>query len=344
MASTLITANELVGARVVGGKDGSKRIGKVRRIVFHPKERRVVGFIVKRPDLLWMFHRSDLFVSIDGYDFVDGRVVVRDDANATGKAACKALGVNYDECVLWVGLPVMTEDGSAFGVVGNVTFNRLTGAVDSFETDGGATANALLGTRTVPANMIRGFQRGMGTALSLTGQEGAQDEAEVEYGAILVSDQVKATVTEGGVAEKAGQATAVVMDKVQTTVDKARPVMSEAAKKTGEAVNKGAYATGRQIARSKTMFSDFKEEYDKARGPKQQPKKQISDSSTASSARSSDSAPRSTDAASSPTAKPAQQRPASGTAKKTVVKKLAPKKKNMFAAFKDEYDKARHGE
>lgn len=343
MASTLITANELVGIRVVGGKDGSKRIGKVRRIVFHPKERRVVGFIVKRPDLLWMFHRSDLFVSIDGYDFVDGRVVVRDDPNATGKAACKALGVNYDDCVLWAGLPVMTEDGSAFGVVGNVTFNRLTGAVDSFETDGGATANALLGTRTVPASMIRGFQRGMGTALSLTGQEGAQDEAEAEYGAILVSDQVKDTTTEGGVAEKAGQATAVVMDKVQTTVDKARPVVSEAAKKTGEAVSKGAYATGRQIARSKTMFSDFKEEYDKARGPKQQPKKQIGSSSTASRASLADDA-RPAGASSVSTAKPAQTRTTSGTAKKAVAKKPAPKKKNMFAAFKDEYDKARHGE
>lgn len=322
MASALITANELMGTRVVGGKNGTKRIGKVRRLVFHPKERRVVGFIVKRPDLLWMFRRKDLFVSIDGYDLVDGRVVVRDTPDATGKAACKALGVDWDECVLWVGLPVMTEDGSAFGTVGNVTFNRITGVVDSFETDSGATANTLLGKRTVPASMIRGFQRGMGTALSLTGQEGMPEDDEAQYGAILVSDAVKATVTEGGVAEKAGKATAVAMDKVQTTVDKAKPVVSEAAKKTGEAVNKGAYATGRQIARSKTMFSDFKEEYEKARGPKEQPKA-IADGASGSGQKAAAS-------------KPAAKKPAS--------KKPAPKKKNMFSAFKDEYDKARRGE
>lgn len=39
MASKLITTHELTGVRVVGGKNGTKRIGKVRRFVFHPKEK-----------------------------------------------------------------------------------------------------------------------------------------------------------------------------------------------------------------------------------------------------------------------------------------------------------------
>ena len=107
----------------------------------------------------------------------------------------------------------------------------------------------------------------MGAAVAPTGQEGVQTD-EVTLGAILVSDEVKALATEGGVAEKAGAATAVAVDKVRTTVDKAKPVASEMARKTGEVVNKGAYATGKQIAATKGMFSSFKEEYDKARGPK----------------------------------------------------------------------------
>ena len=121
MASKLITTHELTGVRVVGGKNGTKRIGKVRRFVFHPKEKRCVGFIVKRPDLLWMFRRKDKFVSIEGYDIVDGRIAIRNVPEATDRAACKALGVNWDDCVLWVGLPVMTEDGTSLGMVGNVT-------------------------------------------------------------------------------------------------------------------------------------------------------------------------------------------------------------------------------
>ena len=75
MAKQLITTSELAGTRVVGGKNGTKRIGKVRSFVFHPKEKRCIGFIVKRPDLLWMFRRKDKFVSIDGYDIEDGRIV-----------------------------------------------------------------------------------------------------------------------------------------------------------------------------------------------------------------------------------------------------------------------------
>lgn len=323
MASKLITTHELTGARVAGGKNGQKRIGKVRRFVFHPKEKRCVGFIVKRPDLLWMFRRKDKFVSIEGYDLIDGRVVIRDVPEATDRAACKALGVDWDACVLWVGLPVMTEDGTSFGVVGNVTFNRITGTVESFDTDSGATANALLGKRTVPADLIVGFRRGMGVALAQVGEEGQQTD-DVVLGAIMVSDEAKELPAEGGVAEKAGEATAVALDKVHTTVDKAKPVVSEAAKKTGEVVNKGAYATGQQISKSKTMFSDFKEEYDKARGPKPA------------------SADQSIEKANSETA-PAKRATTSSAPKKKPTKKPAPKK-NMFASFKDEYDKARHND
>ena len=325
MASKLITTHELTGVRVVGGKNGTKRIGKVRRFVFHPKEKRCVGFIVKRPDLLWMFRRKDKFVSIEGYDIVDGRIVVRDIPEATDKAACKALGVNWDECVLWVGLPVMTEDGTSLGMVGNVTFNRITGAVDTFDTDSGATANALLGKRTIPADLVKGFRRGMGVALAQVGSEGRETD-EVVLGAMLVDDAAKELAAEGGVAEKAGAATAVAVDKVHSTVDKAKPVVSEAAKKTGEVVNKGAYATGKQIAATKGMFSGFKEEYDKARGVKSDPDEQAlatSDDEVASA--------------------PASPKPKSAAAPKktTTAKKPAPKK-NMFAAFKEEYDKARH--
>ena len=174
MASKLITTHELTGVRVVGGKNGTKRIGKVRRFVFHPKEKRCVGFIVKRPDLLWMFRRKDKFVSIEGYDIVDGRIAIRNVPEATDRAACKALGVNWDDCVLWVGLPVMTEDGTSLGMVGNVTFNRITGMVDTFDTDSGATANALLGKRTIPADLVKGFRRGMGAALAQVGSEGRE--------------------------------------------------------------------------------------------------------------------------------------------------------------------------
>ena len=335
MANKLTTTDELTGVRVIGGKKGTKRIGKVRRFVFHPKEKRVVGFVVKRPDLLWMFRRKDLFVAVSGYEIEDGRIVVSNDPAATNRAACKALGVDWDACVLWVGLPVMTEDGDALGVVGSVTFDRKTGVVDSVTTDSGATANALLGKREIPANLVKGFRRGMGAALAQTGAEGEESE-EVVLGAILVADEARDIAVEGGLAEKAGEATAVVVDKAHTAVDKAKPVASAAAKKTGEVVNKGAYATGKQIAATKGMFSGFKEEYDKARGPKPSQEKALEKAGRTQGG----------GAACAVTAQakkaPAKQGAAKqGAAKKQAAKKPAPKK-NMFSAFKEEYDKARH--
>ena len=334
MANKLTTTDELTGVRVIGGKKGTKRIGKVRRFVFHPKEKRVVGFVVKRPDLLWMFRRKDLFVAVSGYEIEDGRIVVSNDPAATNRAACKALGVEWDACVLWVGLPVMTEDGDALGVVGSVTFDRKTGVVDSVTTDSGATANALLGKREIPANLVKGFRRGMGAALAQTGAEGEESE-EVVLGAILVAEEARDIAVEGGLAEKAGEATAVVVDKAHTAVDKAKPVASAAAKKTGEVVNKGAYATGKQIAATKGMFSGFKEEYDKARGPKPSQEKALEKAAEPKA----EELPAPTAQAKKASAK--QGAAKQGAAKKQAAKKPAPKK-NMFSAFKEEYDKARH--
>lgn len=301
MAKKLISTSDLAGTRVVGGKKSTKRIGKVRSCVFHPKEKRCIGFIVKRPDLLWMFHRKDKFVAIDGYDFEDGRIVVRDDAAATDNAACKRLGVNWDDCVLWVGMPIVAQCGQSLGVVGSVTFNLATGAVDSIETSTGAASNALLGKRIIPASLVAGFKRGVGAELAQSA-EGADDV--VELGAILVQDEALEVSAEGGWADAAGRATAVAAASAHTAVDKVKPKVSSAAEATGAAINKGAFATGKQIGKAKTMFSDFKEEYDKAAGD----------------------------------GKPAAK---SASASKTSIQKKK-KSTGMFAAFKEEYDKARH--
>lgn len=265
MAGKLISTKELTGLRVVGSKpskkdpEATRKIGKVRACVFHPQEKRFVGVIVKRPDAAMMFHRKDLFVAYNGYELLDGRLVVSDDKDATDAAACRAMGISWDDCVLWVGLPVITQDGTEFGIVGDIVFDRHTGAVERLEVNAGATANALLGVREIPASMIKGFRRGIGAALTTYDEEGE----EPLRGAILVDNAAKGLEVEGGLAEKAGEATAVVGNKAHEVVD---DVVKPAAQAAGKAVNKGAYVTGRQISRAKGMFSNFKTEYDKASG------------------------------------------------------------------------------
>lgn len=267
MASKLISTAELHGLRVVASKrskdpEATRKIGKVRSCVFHPKEKRFVGVLVKRPDAALMFHRKDLFVAYNGYDMVDGRLLVHDDPTATDKGACRAMGIEWDDCVLWVGLSVVTQDGADLGFVGDVVFDRATGEVQTLEVSAGATANALLGKREIPASMIKGFQKGVGSALAASFDEETEERI---CGAILVDSAAKSLATEGGLAEKAGEATAVAGSKAHEAVDS---VVKPAAHAAGEAVNMGAYATGRQLVRAKGMFADFKEEYDKASGKK----------------------------------------------------------------------------
>lgn len=275
MGKRLTTTKKLFGLRVVNGKN-RKSIGKVRRFVFHPSERRCIGILVKRPDAALMFHRKDLFVTLGGFTVEEGEVVVSDDPKATDNAAIKALGVNWAKCVIWVGMPVVTESGASLGFVDVVTFDRATGVVESLTTENGAANNAVLGRVTIPGTMVRGFRRGVGMALAQTGDYNGEDPAEMgERGAILVSDDALDIAAEGGAAAMAGKATAVVANKAKRGVEKtkaaaserverARPTAERAAKKTGEAVEAGVFAAGKQLGRASGMFAAFKEEYKKA--------------------------------------------------------------------------------
>lgn len=245
--------------------DAVKKVGRIHAFVFHPSRPQLVGFLVKRPDVALMFRREDMFVAFNGFIVFDDYIVVNEAAGSQGRAATKALGINLDDCVIWMGLAVMCADGTALGIADNVEFDPKTGRVLALEVSGGATANALLGRRTIPGEMIVGFRRGMGDKLWLTDDEDDDPEAR---GAVIVADDAAGIDVAGGVAEKAGEATAVATDKAKKTykkvVRKVKPVASSATKTAGEAVQKGVYATGRQIARTEGMFSNFKNEFKKA--------------------------------------------------------------------------------
>lgn len=256
--------------------DAVKKVGRIHAFVFHPSRPQMVGFLVKRPDVALMFRRDDMFVAYNGFELLDDGnghevIVVREEPQAQGRGATKALGINLDNCVIWMGLPAMTPKGQSLGMIENVEFDPATGMVKSVEVSQGATANTLLGRRVIPGNLMRGFKRGMGAKLFLT-----DDDADPEsLGAVIVDEAALGIPVEGGVAEKAGAATAVAADKAKTTykkvvrkaaevAPKAKEATKQATAAAGDAVQKGVYATGRQIARTEGMFGRFKDEFTKA--------------------------------------------------------------------------------
>ena len=271
----LVTTKSLVGMRAIT-EAKRKKIGKVRYFVFHPTEKRIVGFTIKRPDAALMFHRKDLFVALGGYHIDEGEVVVHDDPAATDKGAIKALGVDWDACVIWVGMPVLTQSGDFLGCIDVVTFDAQSGAVQSFSTETGMANNALLGKRVIPARCVKGFKRGAGAAVAPMGEYGSGDPDDPEQtGAILVSDDVLDLPVEGGAAAAAGKATALATHKAKqgaakvksaasAQVERAKPTASRVAKQAGEAVDAGSFAVGKQIGKATGMFAAFKEEFDKA--------------------------------------------------------------------------------
>lgn len=252
------TTTSLLGARVENEKKPGKRVGRVRHIIFHPSENRVVGFAVKRPDAALMFHRANIFVALDGFDIVDGVVVIRDDSAATDHGAEKRLGFKWDDCVIWQGLPIMTKDEERLGYVGEVTFDANTGEVTSVKVDKGVSADFLLGESELPGEMIDGFKIGIGDNLSKV------SENDFFRGALVVKLGALSLERTGGAAEKAGAGVAVAAHKVSEVADKVKPKASEAAQKAGDAVNKGAFKLGEQLSKTRGMFSNFKEEYKKA--------------------------------------------------------------------------------
>lgn len=269
-----VSTKDFIGLKAVSATKG-KKIGKVRNAVFHPSERRCIGFIIKRPDAALMFHRKDLFVSLEGFHLADGEMVVHDnDPAATDRGAVKALGVIWDRCVIWVGMPLMTKSGEFLGYVSAVSFDQVTGEVEGVMAEGGAASDALLGKRVVPGNLVKGFRMGQGMSLAPVGQAGSLEE-DAPKGAIMVADEALTIAAEGGAAAAAGKATAIATHKAKKTVvrarkvvdeqtEKARPAAEKAAKKAGEAVEAGSFAVGKQLGKATGMFAAFKEEYNKA--------------------------------------------------------------------------------
>ena len=207
-------------------------------------------------------------MGLDAFDFVDGRIRIKPDAPTSGPAACKAMGISWDKCVLWEGLPLMTAEEVAVGFASNITFDVISGEVQAVEADNGATAKLLLGKLDVPADYILGFKRGMGADLAVRDDSRETGDAVEFKGAIVVSNDVWELSPEGGWAEAAGKWTAKAGAKASDAVAKAKPKVEAAAASAtvaaGQAVSEGAQAVTKQVSATKDAFGAFKDEFSKA--------------------------------------------------------------------------------
>lgn len=223
-------------------KDGTprdpKRLGRIHFPVFTADGHRVVGFMVSPPDVAGMIKQPDRFVARDAVRVYEGVIAVDDRKDSFDAAAAKRLGVDLDACIIWTGMDAVTVSGTKLGYCSDAAFNPKTGEVTSFTLTGGATAAALLGTVEMPAGYLKTYRDG----------------------AMIVDDAAASLELSGGVAAKAGEVTA----KAGVKVKQGAKVLDE---KGSVAVEKGSRALGRQLGKTRGMFSAFKDEFKKASAP-----------------------------------------------------------------------------
>ncbi|MEY8437842.1 PRC-barrel domain-containing protein [Atopobiaceae bacterium 24-176] len=230
----MLTMEQLVGQKVFvprpEGKrtkaDGTpatpKRIGKVHNLVFSPEGTRVVGLMVKRPDVAGMVKREDLFVALDAVGTFEGGMIVEGDDGSGPEAATKR-GLDLDRCIIWGGMDVATRSGKQLGYVTDVQFDYGTGAVDTVFVTDGAVAASVVGSVPVPGSMLLGYSKGF----------------------MVVCDEAASLELTGGLAAKAGEGFA-----------HAKIAGKQAASKAGEAVDKGSFALGRALGSAKRSISE----------------------------------------------------------------------------------------
>ncbi|MDR2587262.1 MAG: PRC-barrel domain-containing protein [Coriobacteriales bacterium] len=208
----------------------------------------MAGYIVARPEILFMFKRKDRFLAFDAFRIVDGRVVATIDRDSWDAPACKRLEVDWDRCLIMEGMTLVTSDNEKVGTIDSVEYDERSGKVIALQVTDGAAARALIGVSKIPAKLIVGYQDGKVVARR-------------------AASEIK---TEGGLAAKAGEQAAIATHTIKEKTKGARKTANDVSKKAGKAASKaldsGSLALGKQLGRTKGMFKAFKDEYKKGRG------------------------------------------------------------------------------
>lgn len=217
------------------------KIGRVHMTVFSPDGSRVVGFLVKRPDIVGMVKREDLFLGFDSFELVDKGKSVRATRGEESfdDAARARLDVAWDQCVMWTGMDAKTSDGKELGYVNDAEFDGTTGAVSKFFVGDGGVAQKLVGSVEIPASMLRGYKNGW----------------------MIVDPAAAHLELNGGAAARAGEATA----KAKIEAGRAGKKIS---KDAAVAVDKGSYGLGKMIGDTKRAFQEAAGEPEKPKAQK----------------------------------------------------------------------------
>ena len=320
------STKELEGKKVFirktkrNGTETVEKLGRVRWPVFSEDGERLVGFVVHRPDIVGMIKRPDAFLAFDAFEPCDGGIIVLPDIAALDDEAKERLGVDWENCMMWVGMDVATARGKELGYIGDAEYDEETGVVSGFLIGDGNAAQKLVGQVRIPSSMITGYRDGKMIV------KAAAAKIEPSGGAAAVAGEGYARAKEG--VSKAGK---------------------KAGKAAGDAFDKGTRGLGKLIGKAKRAVDEALEDDIEQDEPVEledvlveEPPRELKPAKKAAE-KPKTYAPKSCTkkpAAKKATQKsaPKKKRTSEDTAK--AVGKHIGKLGGMFSAFKEEYDKA----
>lgn len=220
-----------------GEEPEPKRYGKVHNLVFSPDSKRVVGIMIRRPDVAGMVKQDDRFTPLDCIEFHEGGLLCAGTKDSFDEEACKRIGLDLDACIIWEGADVICESGKFLGYVMDASFDVATGDVDCFCAQEGNAASGLVGYFEIPAAWVVRYDKGR----------------------MIVRDAAADLELSGGLAAKAGEGYAHAKDNAKQATAK----FDDAAAK---AVDKGAHGLGKLIGKAKKSVQDARRSYDEAAG------------------------------------------------------------------------------
>jgi uncharacterized protein YrrD len=205
----------LGGLRVLNER--GRRLGIVDDVVFAPDSLTALGFEVEPRAFLFLFRRKRRMLAFDAVEYGrtdEGREVlhVRDSKSAWGSRAARRLGVDWEQTVIWLGMPVKTESGEDLGTVRDALIDVDSGELAALGISGGVVKDMAAGVRDIDASEVRGFD---GTFVRVADSVA---ELELSGGAAAGAGRATAKATKvardaGGAAVRVGKAAATKAEK-----------------------------------------------------------------------------------------------------------------------------------
>lgn len=162
-----------------------KSVGRLARALFDPSEPVLVGFEIRMRPFGYVLERPRRYVASAEVSVTSKQATLSERARLE-KIGGRRSGIDWEQVVVWQGMPVRTVSGSLLGEVKDAEVDE-SGAVSLLTLTRGATSDVAVGVREVPGESIVGFSNG----------------------AVRLQDVVESPEFSGGLAAGAGRAAAV---------------------------------------------------------------------------------------------------------------------------------------